>query len=368
MVTYTLVPRDSFHVGESMGRERTRVLTHIPSDTLFAAIVTAWARLGQVTTWLPHITGAQPPPFELTSAFPCLIDEENHPILRFYPYPLVKLNVPQKQIKATGKKLLKVVWVSERLFERLCRGEDVSDACADPYFAPGHLWVDPDDLDKLPRDKDGKLIHLWTGEKDRTVPRVTLDRVTGASQVYHVGRVTLASHVGLWFAMHSTDILVDAVDTALNFLADAGLGGLRSIGYGAFEYLKVESDLPAISDKGEYAVALARYVPRNIEEAIATLKAPHTAYKLTRVGGWCVDDHQHAWVRRKVMMVTEGSILRQATEGIGDLKDVSPEKPKDWHEDITAWPFGSKRAVYRWGYAFTMPIASKALPQEVSDA
>lgn len=365
MTIFTLVPKASFHVGEPAGSERARVLTYIPADTLFAAIVTAWARLGRVAELLPQITEPQIPPFTLTSAFPCLLNADKTLALRLYPRPLVKLNATQESIQAAGKPLRQANWVSERLFTRLCQGDDVTDACKSTYFAPGGVWIDPEDVGKFPRDKHGKLARLWSAAKDSAVPHVALDRVSNVSQLYHVGRVTLAPRVGLWFAARGLETWHAAFSHALNFLSDAGLGGLRSTGHGAFAYHQTAADLPATSGARRYAVTLSRYAPRNAAEAQATLQAPRAAYKLKRVGGWCVDDHHHSWLRRQVTLVTEGSILGPTAPVPGCLVDVAPHQPTDWQEAATPWPFGPQRAVYRWGYAFTYPIASRACPQEV---
>ncbi len=373
MVIITLAPKGSFHIGEPVGIERQAVLMHIPADTLFAALTTTWAQSGRdVHGLLARFTEADAPPLLLTSAFPCLYDNNRQATLRFFPRPLVKLNADKKKIEEAGKGLKKAAWVSERLFGQLCQGENIEAALDKRCFGPGGLWVTPKDLTPrrrgaeettqgLPLDVEEHLAPLW---KQWDVPRVTLDRVSGASQLYHIGRVTLAAQVGYWFALRGEATLVNAVTEALAVLADSGLGGLRSTGHGAFDWVTSEAALPGAGDSG-YAVTLARYAPRDATEAAQTLQQPHTAYTLVNVGGWCVDDAQHAWRRRAVRMAAEGSVL--GAKAVGQLVNVTPKKPCNWQDQETPWPFDT-RQVYRYGYAFPVGVAAAALPEEVKNA
>jgi len=361
MAVITLAPKGSFHVGEPVGIERQRVLGHIPADTLFAACVTAWAEQGKVAERLVAFTNGSPP-LLLTSAFPCLYgtyDNKPRATLRFFPRPLVKINATEQAKERVGKRLKEAAWVSEALFWRLCKGEDVGDVCQEELFGPGGFWVTLEERVDLPVDAEGHLKPLW---KQWDVPRVTLDRQTNASTLYHIGRVTLRENVGFWFALRGD---VSLIREALDMLADSGLGGLRSTGHGAFTWANTDDNLPDAGNSG-YSVTLSRYAPRDQDEVQNALRGPHTAYKLDTVGGWCVDDYQQAWRRRAVRMVAEGSVL--GAGAIGQLVDVTPKKPQDWQDDATLWPFGESRHVYRWGYTFPVGIATAALPEEVNYA
>lgn len=355
MAIITLAPKGSFHVGEPVGIERQRVLGHIPSDTLFAALATAWAERGEIGAKLALFTNGSPP-FLLTSAFPCLYDRSLRPVLRFFPRPMVKIPADQEAKDRVGKRLKEAAWVSEALFWRLCEGDDVGDACQEELFGPGGFWVTAEEAKALPKDAEGHLKPLW---KQWDVPRVTLDRQTNASTLYHIGRVTLRENIGLWLAVRGDLVLIRE---ALDLLADSGIGGLRSTGHGAFRWASVEEDLSDTGNSG-YVVTLARYAPCNEDEVKTALQAPYAAYKLDTVGGWCVDNHHRAWRRRGVRMIAEGSVV--GAGAVGRLVDVTPEKPGDWQEEATPWPFSDARRVYRWGYAFPVGIAPAALPEEV---
>lgn len=362
MAIITLAPKGNFHIGEPVGIERQRVLGHIPSDTLFAALATAWAERGEIGAKLALFQNGSPP-FLLTSAFPCLYerldDQALRPVLRFFPRPVVKIHADQEVKDRVGKRLKQATWVSETLFWRLCKGEDVSNACQNELFGPGGFWVTAEEAKVLYKDAEGHLKPLW---KQWDVPRVTLDRQTNAGTLYHIGRVTLRENVGLWFAVRGD---MATIREALDMLADGGIGGLRSTGHGAFTWASTEGDLSDPGNSG-YVVTLARYAPRDENEVSNALQTPHTAYKLDTIGGWCVDDHHHAWRRRSVHMIAEGGVL--GAKAVGQLVDVTPDKPGDWQEEATPWSFSDARRVYRWGYAFPVGIAPAALPEEVSYA
>jgi CRISPR type III-A-associated RAMP protein Csm4 len=363
MVIVTLAPRGALHVGEAIGIERQRVLSHVPSDTLFAALFTIWAQEGRGAEMLRRFLSSGPPPFTLTSAFLCLYagaDGRPQATLRFYPRPLVSIRADEQRREEVGKKL-KAAWVSQNLFERLRRGDDVSDACRDDCFAPRSLWIDPADLPHLAdrRDAQGHLHALWEADN---VPRVTLDRATNASVLYHVGRLDFSANVGLWFGLRIQAVdIVSHLQRALDLLSDSGLGGLRSIGLGAFTWGWREEESADDGDSG-YAVTLARYAPRDDEEVRRILQAPHTAYTLVTVGGWCVDDSGHPWRRMQTRMVPEGSLIGRADTFAGWMVPVAPRRPDGWDEAL--WPFVG-RQVYRWGYAFPVGVARAALPVEV---
>jgi CRISPR type III-A-associated RAMP protein Csm4 len=137
------------------------------------------------------------------------------------------------------------------------------------------------------------------------------------------------------------------VDLALDYLADAGIGGLKGTGHGAFAY-NVWSDAAEFAQPtgGDYFVSLARLAPRP-QDLEQTLLAERTAYQLVTVGGWCQDDVAHSWRRRRVRLVTEGAYLNWPGYLPGALVDVTPAQ---------VGRFTNGRRVYRYGLAY--PVAA----------
>lgn len=178
-------------------------------------------------------------------------------------------------------------------------------------------------------------LSLW---RSQIVPHVTIDRNSNASNLFHTGRVIYGENCGLWFALDRTS---DAIRRALIHLSDAGLGGLRSTGHGAFELKEIAQDLVTASDG--WGLCLSRYAPLTLSDVTGGLQASESAYKLVTVGGWCQDDEGHPWRRRSVRLIAEGAIL--PTQIKGSLIDVRPV-------DV---PQFKTRPVYRYALPYFIP-------------
>jgi CRISPR-associated protein Csm4 len=335
MIAVDLHPRGPFHVGElGVGREET--LAYVPSDTLYAALVAAWVASGDGGPF-------DPPPLRLTSAFPRV------GALRLYPRPFVRLNVAREQRDELGKTLARFEWCSERIFALLLQGANVTPLAVKDNFIGG-VWFHPED--KLPPAPSGEAQwrHFWATRPP--VPHVTIDRLDNAPNLFHSGQLTFAPGCGLWFGVeYSAPDGPARLERALGYLADAGLGGLRSTGHGGFAFEMGEASALATQSPSGYAVTLSRYLPASPAEIAAALKAEHAAYKLVRVGGWCQDDVGYPWRRKQVRLVREGSVLGWNGGPLGCVADLKPEG---------VGQFGD-RPVLRYGLAFPVPVAEEAL-------
>jgi CRISPR-associated protein Csm4 len=344
----TLCLKGPLHVGQFIGVEREAALAWAPADTLFGALVSAWAVLGQDVTAMLAGFRAGKPPFILTSAFP------RAGTVRFYPRPWL-YHYPANLFERERKRTKRLQWISEGVLERLVAGESLAGEGEDDNFIQGSaIWLTRAEQASLPKsikqDENGRV---WGYQ---SAPRVTVDRADSHSNLFHTGRVNFAPECGLWFGVRflSDDpAWPEQVKTALAYLADAGLGGLRSTGHGAFTWAWERKDIPAAPQAGSLALTLSRYAPRDADELQATLLGKaSTAYRLVTVGGWCRDDQLHPWRRRSVCMVTEGSLLawdERATAG--HLVNVTPEG---------VGVFGDAHRVWRYGYAFPVPVSPAA--------
>jgi len=321
-----------FHLGShGVGTESVRPT--IPSDTLFSALVATWVRMGRdPTSW----TTAYPrtvegrteegnPPFLLSSAFPYVAG------LPFYPRPLGVLpsGVPEDK----RKEWKRVQLISESLFTRIrSRGAaaDVWPSSADAerqqFLQGGVLLIAAEEVDQIPADVRARAI--WTEED---VPRVTLDRVTSASNLFSVGRVRFSPGCGLWFAVVWLDPNRDcdglpfreAFQAALFDLSASGLGGDRSVGYGGFIAKTVDSEVNWDDvEEGDPMVLLSRYHPRRDELPAAVTEAQ--AYQLEILTGWGASP-AGSFRRRGLWLLGEGSVVRrQSARAMGDLVDIAP--------------------------------------------
>jgi CRISPR-associated protein Csm4 len=336
---YKLRLKGPLHVGTwGIGREET--LNYVPSDTLFGALVVAWASLG-----LPvedALSGGPAASLRVTSAFPFA-----GPV-RFFPRPLRSVDWPAD---LPFKRIKQAAWVSEALFHALRRGELPRQHLDERlnFVQAGRLWLTAPEREAIGRatglpDYPGEPameLRLW---REATAARVAVDRASRASNLFHTGRVSFAGGCGLWLAARGDDLA--PLEAGLDYLQDTGLGGLRATGHGAFEW-SAWPEVPPLPPPGDggYFVTLARYAPAAAEFE-RTLRAPQAAFRLETVAGWCLDDANKPWRRRRVRLVAEGAYLGWPGSTPGRLVDVTPEGAGD---------FRGGRRVYRYGLAF--PVA-----------
>jgi CRISPR-associated protein Csm4 len=366
LTPYHLIFKGGLHLG-THGADLEEAAEFVPSDTLFAALLDVWNRLGgDVAAFVAPFDGEKPkPPFLLTSAFPYAGG------VRFFPIPadLKRLFSARKLEDENWRKSLKRIrYLSQGLLEKALAGHLLDDDLfpLEPAEEPkkgvalqgGVLWLLSNEVSALPSHfqtvpgsrlkrplKALRYLSLWQmGE----VPRVTVDRIVQASTLYHAGRVTFAEGCGLWFGLHwinrdetlGAETYAAAFQRCLNSMQDDGLGGERSSGYGAFEYREKPSFSLADAQKGEAAYLLSRYHP-NGGELPQALDDNRAAYVLVNIGGWVHTLGEADQRRRRLWMVEAGSLIIAQGEMQGSLEDVQPnyENP-DGDLSHPVWRYG----------------------------
>ncbi len=337
---YKLVFDGPFYVGMT-GIDRQKTLTYLPSDTLFGALVVAWQMINRLPPDLNNLA------LRLTSAFPFAGS------VRFFPRPLKYLALPPV---LAPKAVKRVEWVSEEIFNHLRRFDRINDHVAPINFMQGgSIWLTAaererllDGLGLIDDPDEPQQLALW---KEKPVPRVTIDRLSNSSNLFYTGRLKFIDIpresadsqglCGLWFAARGqeTELLI----AGLNYLQEAGLGGQRSTGHGAFRWQPWidAAPLPEPDINDRYFISLARYAPTQHDSE--RLRADQAAYKLVTVRGWCHDDDGHPWRRRQVRLVAEGAYLGWPGSPPGQLVDVTPAEVGNFEQG---------RRVYRYGWAF----------------
>ncbi len=347
---YRLRFRSPLHIGErGVGLEVTR--THLPADTLFGAICSVWrefydvaALCRDVLDWFAEDEGGAEP-FFLSSAFPFAGD------VRFFPKPLGQMaSVTLRE--GDEKAFKRVRFVSERIFAAIISGEPIefhSSLC----IANGTAWVTEEEKARLAPwtdDASGDIV-LW---KTAVVPRVTLDRITGASEIWHFGEVHFAEGVGLWFAVEFNpdhgESLRRRFEAVLSALGDIGVGGERGAGRGLFHVDgPTDATLPEIGGADRF-VTLSPVCPKDVAE-LRRLTGEGAAYELMPRRGWVTSPEASNLRRKVVWMFAEGSVLATAPlPRAGRLVDVTPDV--------------CPHKVWRYGYAFPVGMVPSALQKE----
>jgi len=342
--TYRLTFRSPLHIGErGVGLEETRI--HVPADTLFSALCSMWRELygvealrEDVLDWFTEDEGGSEP-FFLSSAFP-FVDS-----IQFFPKPLVRLTSVIVQ-EGDDKAFKRVRFVSESIFAALVSGSPLPFSKANCVNGQT-VWVTDAEKKQLAdqMDETSDDIVLW---KHDVVPRVTLDRITSASEIWHLGDVKFSPGVGLWFAVvfHQDhgEALRRKFEACLRVLGDTGLGGERSAGRGLFTWDHAREEILPDVETADRFVTLSPLCPKDAEQ-LGSLTGEAAAYDLLPRRGWVTSPEASNLRRKMVWMFAEGSVLTGNPEPrAGGLVNVKPNVcPHD---------------VWRYGYAF--PVGMRA--------
>lgn len=310
------------------GEESVR--TTVASDTLFGAVCSA-ARL------LHGVTGAEvllaPDMVRLSSAFPFYGET------LFFPRPLSF--APEFTEAATQKAFKRVRFIAQPIFEALLRGEA-------PAFDGGDVRQGCWATAPLPAD-------LWR-ETER--PRVAVDRVTQASNLYHFAEVHFGAEVGLFFlARFGSDAAEHRFSAALRLLGDEGLGADRTLGKGAFHLIgddllplkdrplpRLSVDVPEAPESAGLLLGLLS--PTDAE--VASLDPHRSFYGLATRRGWVTAPGGMDLRRRSARMFAEGSVLAFAPPLLprGQTPEVLGR------EEFPSLP----HPIYRYGQGLALPI------------
>ncbi|MGQ9787501.1 MAG: type III-A CRISPR-associated RAMP protein Csm4, partial [Anaerolineae bacterium] len=246
----------------------------------------------------------------------------------------------------------RIRYVSLGILQHILKGERVdawlfpADSQQNPTkgvaLQGGEFWLTLEESEQLARHQ----LYAAEGKRKRPpralrqqsvfqvtrVPRVTVSRITSASEIFHAGRVSFASDCGLWFGVQwrSPDAPLgqatfrSTVERLLTLLGDDGLGGERTTGYGAFRWQRAAAPL-TLPDPlpGAPALLLSRYHPRAAE--LPDVLTHAWGYTLTAVGGWLRTWDAAAQRRRRIWLVHEGGVVHNVgTSPWGDVVDVRP--------------------------------------------
>jgi CRISPR-associated protein Csm4 len=258
---YYLSFRTPLHIGErGIGQEETREFA--PADTLFSALCTMWRMVYGVDSLrndlLERYRNEGREPFWITSAFPFAGE------VRLYPKPL---RPPQADLETT-KRWKSIRWVSEGVLEQYCAGRAITlEATFDARTGTRRVLLQQGTV-LITIEEYNALARFWDFEQDdlaiyreAVVPRVTLDRITNASQIWQFGEVHFTEGCGLWFGVEFADGSVQSqFEACLRLLGDSGLGGERGGGRGLFTLERREWRLAEPSDANAF-LTLSPWLP-----------------------------------------------------------------------------------------------------------
>jgi len=320
---YKLKFKGPTHFGET-GIDLENVNEWVSSDTLFSALINAMSLISskdKVTEFVNIFK--QQPPFLVSSLF--LYSDD----ICFLPRPKDDSHIPVELRKDKGKEIKKLKWLDATGFKKWISG----------------VHLGEDDLNSL--------VSLQQAYRDmfkiERRPRVSIDRVTQNSNIYHCGYVYFKDRAGLYGFVSFNDLsTVEPFRKLLTALGETGLGGEKTYGCGLFGLVSMEKVSGVFNeilfhDVKTYTL-LSLYHPS--EQEITDIGNALIAYDVVRGRGWITSGRYALPLKRKsVGFFTEGSVLSSKPGGC--LVDVTPEGAS-----LDTLQHG----IYRYGYAFTAPI------------
>ncbi len=343
-------PAGPWRIGPDTGA-RNRVDRIYHSDSLFSAVTHAMGRLGRLEEWLDATAkNPQGSAVRFSSCFPFLDD--------------IQFVVPPRSLWPPLPSP-KVRWKSARFVPL-----SVVAALASEQPLNDSAWY-----------VDGPSECLMPGrDAARNGPfRVALrsyaavDRPSGSAVTVHdAACLEFSAGAGLWAAVEFAGDSAGAqwnepVRAALRLLADSGLGGERSMGWGRSEAPEfVEGALPAmilppvtLAPAAEPAAEGAEVVPKPAPETgywLLSMYSPagedavdwqRGSYSMVTRGGRVDSPVRSGEAKKLLHMVEEGSVLVAEAPPRGAAPDVAPD--------------GFPHPVFRSGFAVAIPVPLRAV-------
>jgi len=331
-VLVRLRPTGPWRIGPDSG-DRDRVERIYHSDALYSAVCAAMARLGALEAWLDSTARASEPAVRFSSCFP-FHNETMYvvPPQHIWPPPA------SSKVRWKGARFVPLAVV-----ETLLAGKPLSEdswmvdgesECLMPSSAPA-----------------GSTLFRASVRSSAAV-----DRTGDGATPHSVACLEFTPGSGLWFVAMFTDDAAreqwgERVKAAIRLLADSGLGGERSRGWGRSETPDFRDNpallaapdqtnpAPADGEKGHWMLSLFH------PAASDAVDWQRGNYSLTTRSGRVESESGWGQMKKNTRMVAEGSVL------------VSPAEPKGAAADVA--PEGFAHPVYRAGFALSLPVPLK---------
>ena len=324
---YKLYFHAPLHIGaHGVGYEETDEIVH--SDTLFSAIMSLWGLFYDDDIEKLCKT----PPFFISSAFPFKKDT------LFFPRPFVTIGKRSEDDDQKGKKLKRVKYLSQNLFESILRGEAENlEFSEKETFQDGIFWCKDFSLNSR------KLDRVYT---ERELPRVTIDRNTNSSEIFYFSEIVFEKDAGLFFlTKFKKKEIKPQFEAVVRMLGDEGIGGDKRMGKGLYS-LEIEEQFDlSIPSTANGFLTLSLYYPEETEFNGGILE--DASYNLIPRKGWLHAQGAMSLRRREIKVFQEGSIFNS----IG--QDTYGTNPCVLEKNVE---LGLLHNIYRYGIAFSLPI------------
>ncbi|MEX2262275.1 MAG: type III-A CRISPR-associated RAMP protein Csm4 [Bryobacteraceae bacterium] len=326
-----LRPSGPWRIGPDSGA-RDQVDTVYHSDSLFSAVTWAMASLGRMEEWLDSTAKAETSAVSFSSCFPFLGDINLvTPPRTFWP------PAPTSKVRWKGARFVPLSVVEARL-----NGTPLDE---------DRWWIDGLSACLLPSAATHGPF------RPASVSSAAVDRLNGNAEIHTTACLTFAEDAGVWtivsFADEAArDRWLQPLQAALRLLADSGLGGERSRGWGHAQQPEfLEGNLPDMilparvspeSESPENSWWLLSLFTPGERDLVDWTRGNYT----TVVRDGRVLSPQRSGDRKKsLQMVSEGSVLHAPEPIRGAARDVAPD--------------GFPHPVYRAGFALAILLGAQ---------
>ena len=318
-----LRPAGPWRLGPSSGA-RDRVDRVLHSDTLYSALTIAAERIGILAEWLAATAEATTPDVRVGSAFPF--------VGRTLLAPAPKHVWPPLSGPSTRTRWKAARFVPLQVVPRLLAYESLKE----------DRWaVDPVSEAVLPVEKFGEITPPFRVAMRRTA---AVDRLTGVSgEPASTACLEFGENSGFWCAVFCAPEWRARTQSLFRLVADAGIGGQRSLGWGRSAAPEFE-DLPVVlaaepSEPAEHHEigywTLSLFAPAPPDR----IDWSRGAYNLVRRSGRI---EASGTLKIESAMVEEGAVLMAESLPNGLARNIAPE--------------GAAHPVYRAGFAVVVPV------------
>ena len=291
--------------------EHVHNFDYLHSDTLKSALLTNAMQLydrSEIDNLLHSFSG-------ISSAFPF------YDTTLFFPKPFLKLPIEfnnRSNESVTNKKLKQIRFVDKEAFEKIIFNQSIfigeDNLSNNGKFLTLSHSIEP----KIYTKTSFQKVNIYEYEEDGSYVR--------ESTPYYTELLQFHPQVGLYFILEK-GVITNAFEAALKLMADNGIGGDKTYGYGTFTYQIIYDGLILnIPEKADGFINLSLFCPTQSEiEQITTHDA---SYDLVKRGGYITFaqlNNLFAKRKKSIYMFSEGSAFFIQTTLNGKLVNVVPD-------------------------------------------
>ena len=311
------------HLGDYKPESYESSESFLRSDTIVAAIISAWAQMGK-DVWINDGNL----PFSVSSGFPYYCkDNQNY---LFFPRPKLPFVLRDRDTKLS-KAIKKIFWLDQSFFEKVILGHDISNSL--------ETHIQGEFLSEMKLPEQG-FMTKQVSERVK-IPRERNEE--NQSEPFYMERLYFKD-AGLYFLSQGDHL--DRIERALNFLQYEGFGTDRNVGNGFFTFSSEEISLNFPEDNG-YSISMGLYCPES-KENVKNEIDEYASYDLIRRGGWITTPGYQSLEKNSIYMFTEGSVFHKQAGVSGKANiDLKPNLPD------TMLP---NHGIYRCGKTLFIPV------------